>query len=160
MKRATLAWATLAASIVTSVGQINAVGYASVSIPSGWNLVANPLSAGVTNGADEIMIPMDGEIILTCGCGSHWGRASGNVGEFHRSIGATSRVPEPYWPFSTFQHRHSTGRQDTPRGACRRGVVLEVDGWRLAGVGEAQAKDQIDGQHPPEPSHHAYLIIL
>ena len=65
VRTAALALATLAASIATSVGQINVVAYASVSIASGWNLLANPLSAGVRNGADEIMIPIDGEIILT-----------------------------------------------------------------------------------------------
>jgi len=43
----------------------NIVGYATVSIEPGYNLLANPFNAGVTNGADEIMPILDGEIILT-----------------------------------------------------------------------------------------------
>lgn len=36
----------------------------SVSVASGWNLVANPLSTG-TNGANQIFGPIDEEVILT-----------------------------------------------------------------------------------------------
>ena len=43
----------------------NIVGYATVSIPPGYSLLANPLSAGITNGANEIMPVLDGEAILT-----------------------------------------------------------------------------------------------
>ncbi len=43
----------------------NIVGYCTVNIPPGYSLLANPLSAGVTNGANEIMPILDGEQILT-----------------------------------------------------------------------------------------------
>src|SRR5579859_6266992 len=41
------------------------IGYATVAFSNGYNLVSNPLSAGLTNGANEIMTPIEGEIILT-----------------------------------------------------------------------------------------------
>jgi hypothetical protein len=43
----------------------NIVGYATVTVAPGYNLLANPLSSGVTNGANEIMPIFDGELILT-----------------------------------------------------------------------------------------------
>jgi hypothetical protein len=43
----------------------NIVGYATVTILPGYSLLANPLSAGLTNGANEIMPVLDGEVILT-----------------------------------------------------------------------------------------------
>src|SRR5215469_12206384 len=43
----------------------NIVGYATVTVAPGYNLLANPLSAGATNGANEIMPILDGELILT-----------------------------------------------------------------------------------------------
>ncbi|HZR16310.1 MAG TPA: hypothetical protein VFE51_03205 [Verrucomicrobiae bacterium] len=43
----------------------NIVGYATVMVAPGYNLLANPLNAGVTNGANEIMPILDGELILT-----------------------------------------------------------------------------------------------
>jgi len=62
--------AAIAASAITAMAQgnvysLNIVGYATVTIPSGYSLLANPLSAGATNGANEIMPIIDGEIILT-----------------------------------------------------------------------------------------------
>ncbi len=68
--KALLSVAAIAASAVTAMAQssvysLNIVGYATLSIPSGYSLLANPLSAGVTNGANEIMPIIDGEIILT-----------------------------------------------------------------------------------------------
>jgi len=50
-----------------NVYSLNIVGYATVSIPPGYSLLANPLSAGVTNGANEIMPILDTEVILTWG---------------------------------------------------------------------------------------------
>jgi hypothetical protein len=44
---------------------LNIVGYATVTVAPGYNLLANPLNAGVTNGANEIMSILDGEQILT-----------------------------------------------------------------------------------------------
>jgi hypothetical protein len=68
--KALLSVAAIAASAITAVAQsnvysLNIVGYATVTIPSGYSLMANPLSAGVTNGANEIMPIIDGEVILT-----------------------------------------------------------------------------------------------
>jgi len=68
--KALLSVAAIAASAVTAMAQssvysLNIVGYATVSIAAGYNLLANPLSAGATNGANEIMPIIDGEIILT-----------------------------------------------------------------------------------------------
>jgi hypothetical protein len=48
-----------------NVYSLNIVGYATINVPSGNSLMANPLSAGVTNGANEIMPILDGEVILT-----------------------------------------------------------------------------------------------
>src|SRR6266700_1270057 len=67
---AVLTVAAIAASAVPSMAQSpvyssNIVGYAKVNIPAGYSLLANPLSAGVTNGANEIMPIIDGELILT-----------------------------------------------------------------------------------------------
>src|SRR5580765_3958856 len=61
-KESIVCLAALTVGIATSVGQ---VAYATVHVQSGWNLLANPLNSGVTNGADEIMPILDGEIILT-----------------------------------------------------------------------------------------------
>ena len=68
--KALLSVAAIAASAVTAMAQssvysLNIVGYATVSVAPGFSLMANPLSAGVTNGANEIMPILDGEQILT-----------------------------------------------------------------------------------------------
>jgi hypothetical protein len=68
--KALLSVAAIAASAISAMAQanvysLNIVGYATVSIPSGYSLMANPLSSGATNGANEIMPVIDGEIILT-----------------------------------------------------------------------------------------------
>jgi len=62
MKATLIFLVTLTVGIATSLGQVS---YVSVGILGGYNLLANPLSAGATNGADEIMTPIDGELILT-----------------------------------------------------------------------------------------------
>jgi hypothetical protein len=68
--KALLSVAAIAASAVTAMAQssvysLNIVGYATLNLPAGYSLLANPLSAGATNGANEIMPIIDGEIILT-----------------------------------------------------------------------------------------------
>jgi len=68
--KALLSVAAIAASAITAMAQgnvysLNIVGYATVTVNSGYNLMANPLSAGVTNGANEIMPILDGESVLT-----------------------------------------------------------------------------------------------
>jgi hypothetical protein len=68
--KALLSVAAIAASAITAMAQsnvysLNIVGYATVTINPGYNLMANPLSAGTRNGADEIMPILDGEVILT-----------------------------------------------------------------------------------------------
>jgi hypothetical protein len=62
--------AVLAAGIASSMAQsnvysLNIVGYVNKTIPAGYSLIANPLKAGVTNGANEIMVPPDGSVYLT-----------------------------------------------------------------------------------------------
>lgn len=62
--------AVMAAGLATSMAQqnvysLNIVGYVNKAIPSGYSLIANPLTAGVTNGANEIMTPPDGCAYLT-----------------------------------------------------------------------------------------------
>ncbi len=64
--KALLCLSALAAGIATTVAQsnvysLNIVGYVNVPVPSGYSLLANPLKAGVTNGANEIMTPIDGD---------------------------------------------------------------------------------------------------
>jgi hypothetical protein len=48
-----------------SARSTNIVAYATVSVAPGYNLLANPFSTGLSNGANEIMPIIDGEIILT-----------------------------------------------------------------------------------------------
>jgi hypothetical protein len=68
--KALLSVAAIAASAVTAMAQssvysLNIVGYATVNLPAGYSLLANPLSAGATNGANEIGLTITGEQILT-----------------------------------------------------------------------------------------------
>jgi len=61
--------AAIAASAVSVMAQnvysLNIVGYATVTVPAGYSILANPLSAGATNGANEIGLLIDSEQILT-----------------------------------------------------------------------------------------------
>ena len=49
----------------SNVYSLNIVGYVNQNIPSGYSLIANPLSTGATNGAAEIMALVDGSVYLT-----------------------------------------------------------------------------------------------
>jgi hypothetical protein len=74
--KALLCAAALAAGALSVVAQgnvysLNVVGYVNVSAPAGYSILANPLSAGATNGANEIMPITDGEVILTYVNGSY-----------------------------------------------------------------------------------------
>jgi len=64
-----MAAAALAAGVISSqagVYSANIVGYVNTPLVSGYNLIANPLSAGVTNGVNEVFSnPNDGDVILT-----------------------------------------------------------------------------------------------
>jgi len=64
-----IAAAALAASIISSEAQVysqNIVGYVNTPLLPGYNLIDNPLTTGVTNGANEIFSnPNDGDVILT-----------------------------------------------------------------------------------------------
>ena len=62
---AAVAACALSAVAQNNVYSLNIVGYVNVPVPANYSLLANPLSAGVTNGANEIMTPIDGEQILT-----------------------------------------------------------------------------------------------
>jgi len=68
--KALLSVAAIAASAITAMAQssvysLNIVGYATVTVPAGYSILANPLSAGATNGANEIGLTLTGEQILT-----------------------------------------------------------------------------------------------
>jgi hypothetical protein len=68
--KALLSVAAIAASAISAMAQanvysLNIVGYATVQLPSGYSLLANPLSAGSTNGANEIGLQIPSEQILT-----------------------------------------------------------------------------------------------
>lgn len=89
--KALLSVAAIAASAITAMAQanvysLNIVGYATVTVNPGYNLLANPLSAGATNGANEIMPILDGEQILT------WSGAS-----FSTVMYDSGAVPTPGW---------------------------------------------------------------
>lgn len=78
--------AVLAAGIASSMAQsnvysLNIVGYVNKTIPSGYSLIANPLKAGVTNGANEIMPLVDGSIYLT------WNGTSYNYASYDSGLG-------------------------------------------------------------------------
>ena len=84
--KAVLCLSALAAGIATSVAQsnvysLNIVGYVNVPIPGGYSLLANPLKAGATNGANEIMTPVDGSVYLT------WNGASFNYVSYDTGYG-------------------------------------------------------------------------
>jgi hypothetical protein len=55
--------AGIASSMAQSVYSLNVVGYVNQVIPSGYSLIANPLSAGVSNGVNEVMVPPDACIV-------------------------------------------------------------------------------------------------
>ena len=82
--KALLCAAAIAAGAISAVAQnnvysLNVVGYVNVSVPAGYSLLANPLSAGVTNGANEIMNLVDGSVYLTWN-GSGFNYASYDTG--------------------------------------------------------------------------------
>lgn len=52
-------------SILPKAQSTNIVAYAMVRVAPGYNLLANPFNTGLSNGANEIMPIIDGEIILT-----------------------------------------------------------------------------------------------
>ena len=94
--KALLSVAAIAASAITAMAQgnvysLNIVGYATVTIPSGYSLLANPLSAGATNGANEIMPILDGEIILTWN-GTKYNQVGYDSG-FNGWVGADGQTP-------------------------------------------------------------------
>lgn len=62
---AALAAGVVAASAQSNVYSLNIVGYVNQTIPSGYSLIANPLSSGATNGANEILPLTDTSVFLT-----------------------------------------------------------------------------------------------
>lgn len=64
-----LAAAALAASVISSNAQVysqNIVGYVNTQLSVGYNLIANPLTTGATNGANEVFSsPNDGDVFLS-----------------------------------------------------------------------------------------------
>jgi hypothetical protein len=89
--KALLSVAAIAASAITAMAQgnvysLNIVGYATVPVQPGYNLLANPLDAGSTNGAGTIMPILDGEVILT------W-----SGGKFSEVMYDSTALPTPGW---------------------------------------------------------------
>ena len=62
---AAVAAITIPARAQSNVYSRNIVGYATVTLAAGYNLIANPLSTGQTNGANEIGLQIPSEQILT-----------------------------------------------------------------------------------------------
>src|SRR5690348_16448270 len=92
--------ATLGAGISISRCQETNI---TVNVAGGWNMLANPLSAGVTNGANEIFPPIDGELILTWDGARFFtvGYDSG-LGGWVADDGVTSSVPPSLPPGKGF----------------------------------------------------------
>ncbi len=88
--KALLCLAALAAGVATSVAQsnvysLNIVGYVNVNMPLGNQVYANPLSAGVSNGANEVFsfIP-DGTFV------NKWTGAGFHTYYYDTTIGASA----------------------------------------------------------------------
>jgi hypothetical protein len=62
---AAMAAGVVASSAQSNVYSLNIVGYVNQVIAPGFNLIANPLSAGVSNGVNEIMSAPDAAIVAT-----------------------------------------------------------------------------------------------
>jgi hypothetical protein len=85
-----LALAVLAGGIATSMAQsnvysLNVVGYVNVDMPAGNFIYANPLSAGVSNGASEIMPALPDGTVLNL-----WGGSSFTGFYYDTSIGISA----------------------------------------------------------------------
>src|SRR6516162_8027246 len=64
---------SISAQAQSNAYSLNIVGYATVSLAPGYSLVSNPLSAGLTNGANELGLTIDSEQILSwTGTGFHY----------------------------------------------------------------------------------------
>jgi len=77
--KALICAALVAASAISAMAQVyslNIVGYVNKSVPVGYSMLANPLKAGVTNGANEIMPIILDEQFLT------WNGAGFNVVQY------------------------------------------------------------------------------
>jgi len=84
--KALLSVAAIAASAITAVAQsnvysLNIVGYATVPVGANYTLMSNPLSAGVTNGANEIGLQIQGALLLT------WNGASFTTVSYDSTVG-------------------------------------------------------------------------
>jgi hypothetical protein len=73
----------------TGTYSTNLVGYANIRVPAGYSLLANPLSTGVTNGANELGLEIPGCQIL------NWNGAGFNYASYDPSFGG--------WIDSSFQ---------------------------------------------------------
>jgi len=143
--KALLCAAALAAGAVTSMAQnvysLNVVGYVNVTAPAGYSILANPLSAGVTNGANEIMPITDGEVILTFTGGhyNYFGYDSGNGGWIDANANPTTPPTLPpgqgFWylnPGATAQTITFVG-QVTPSPGVTNSMSLPA-GYSLVGT--------------------------
>jgi len=90
--------AAIAASALTAVAQnvysLNIVGYVNVPVPGNYSILVNPLSAGATNGANEIMGMVPGTVFLTYDNGAYTFRGVDSDGVNNFWIDATGgQVP-------------------------------------------------------------------
>jgi len=105
--KALLSVAAIAASAISAMAQnvysLNIVGYATVTVSPGYNLLANPLDAGSTNGAASIMPIIDGEYVLTWNGGSFTQVIyDSTVGGWVQADDATPSVPPSLPPGKGF----------------------------------------------------------
>jgi hypothetical protein len=87
----------LLAGLAPAKAQTDFVGYASVPFPSGFSLAVNPLSTGLTNGANEIGLLIDGEQIFTWN-GAGFDTYAYDLSSNSWSDGASSRTTAPSLP--------------------------------------------------------------
>jgi hypothetical protein len=92
-----LSLVALLEGLTPATAQTNVVAYATVTFPSGFSLAVNPLSNGVTNGANEIGLVIDGEQIFTWN-GSGFDTYAYNLTSNSWSDGASSLTVAPSLP--------------------------------------------------------------
>ena len=90
-------------SAQSNVYSLNVVGYVNVPVPANYSILANPLKAGVTNGANEIMTPIDGQQILTWnGAGYDFSSYDTGYGGWIKDLTGTPGTPPSLPPGKGF----------------------------------------------------------
>jgi hypothetical protein len=90
-----IAAAALAAGVISSQAQVysqNIVGYVNTPLPSGYNLIENPLTTGVSNGVNEVFANInDGDVFV------FWNGAGYNQVEYSPFWQSIYGFPTPWW---------------------------------------------------------------